>query len=408
MGLIHAALASASNVLSEQWKDYFYCDALPNDVLAVRGRKRTGNSSNSQDNIISNGSVIAVADGQCMLIVEQGKVVDLCAEPGEFVYDASTEPSFFDGGKFVDGLKDLFLTIGKRFEFGGAVPKDQRIYYLNTKEIIGNKYGTPSPVPFRVVDEKINLDVDISVRCFGEYSYKIVNPLLFYTNVCANFVNTYTRDELDSQMKSELLTALQPAFAAISDKGIRYSALPAHTVELADELKRVLTANWKDFRGIELQKIGVSSIKASEEDEERIKQLQLNATLKDPTMAGAHMAGAAAQAMQDAAKNPGGAAVGFMNYGMAQQAAGTTVADLFAVGAAAQAAQPAATPAAGWTCPTCNTVNNGNFCTHCGTRRPEAPKRVRCNKCGWESKVGEPVPNFCPNCGDPIDANDLV
>ena len=408
MGLIVAAVASASNVLSEQWKDYFYCDSLSNDVLAVRGKKRTSGSSNVQDNILTNGSIIAVADGQCMLIVEQGKVVDLCAEPGEYVYDMSTEPSFFDGGKFVDNLKEIFLTIGKRFEYGGATPKDQRIYYFNTKEIVSNKYGTPSPVPFRIVDEKINLDVDISVRCFGEYSYRIVNPLLFYTNVCGNITTEYTREMLDSQMKSELLTALQPAFARISDKGIRYSALPAHTMELAEALKAELTATWRDFRGIELQQIGVSSIKASEEDEERIKQLQLSAALKDPTMAGATLVNAQANAMQAAAENSGGAALGFMNYNMAQQAGGMAAQQLYQIGA--NAAQPQAAPAAqnGWNCPKCSTFNTGNFCTQCGEKKPEAAKRVKCAKCGWEPASADQTPNFCPNCGDPIGPDDLV
>lgn len=399
MGLITAALASASNVLSEQWKDYFYCDALPVDVLAARGRKRTSGSGNTQDNILTNGSVIAVADGQCMLIVEQGKVVDLCAEPGEYVYDMSTEPSFFDGGKFVDNLKELFLTIGKRFEYGGATPKDQRIYYFNTKEIVGNKYGTPSPVPFRVVDEKVNLDVDISVKCFGEYTYKLVNPLLFYTNVCGNITGEYTREQLDSQMKSELLTALQPAFARISDKGIRYSALPAHTSELADALKEELTATWRDFRGIELQQIGVSSIKANEEDEERIKQIQLNATYKDPTQ----FIAAQANAMQYAAKNEGGATLGFMNYNMAQQAGGNVAQQLYQMGATASAAQPA-----GWTCPTCHAVNNGNFCTQCGAKKPEAERKVKCAKCGWEPADPSQIPNFCPNCGDAIGPEDFT
>ena len=406
MGLVYAALASATNVLSEQWKDYFYCDSLSVDVLAARGKKRTSGSSNVQDNILTNGSVIAVADGQCMLIVEQGKVVDLCAEPGEYVYDMSTEPSFFDGGKFVDNIKEIFLTIGKRFEFGGATPKDQRIYYFNTKEIVGNKYGTPSPVPFRVVDEKINLDVDISVRCFGEYTYRIVNPLLFYTNVCGNITGEYTREQLDSQMKSELLTALQPAFARISDKGIRYSALPAHTTELAEALKTELTATWRDFRGIELQQIGVSSIKASEEDEERIKQLQLSAALKDPTMAGATLVNAQANAMQAAAENSGGAALGFMGYNMAQQAGGLNAQQLYQLGANASAPAPAAQE--GWNCPRCNTFNTGNFCTQCGEKRPEPAKRVKCAKCGWEPSAQDQTPNFCPNCGDPIGPDDLV
>ena len=404
MGLVYAALASATNVLSEQWKDYFYCDSLSVDVLAARGKKRTSGSGNVQDNILTNGSVIAVADGQCMLIVEQGKVVDLCAEPGEYVYDMSTEPSFFDGGKFVDNIKELFLTIGKRFEFGGATPKDQRIYYFNTKEIVGNKYGTPSPVPFRVVDEKINLDVDISVRCFGEYTYKIVNPLLFYTNVCGNITSEYTREQLESQMKSELLTALQPAFAKISDKGIRYSALPAHTTELAEALKAELTAQWRDFRGIELQQIGVSSIKASEEDEERIKQLQLSAALKDPTMAGATLVNAQANAMQAAAENSGGAALGFMGYNMAQQAGGLNAQQLYQLGANA----PAPAAQEGWNCPRCNTLNTGNFCTQCGEKRPEPAKRVKCAKCGWEPASSDQTPNFCPNCGDPIGPDDLV
>ena len=169
MGLIHAALGAATGVLADQWKEYFYCDGMAEDVLAVKGSKRTsGRSSNryGSDNIISSGSVVAVADGQCMLIVEQGKIVEVCAEPGEFVYDASTEPSIFSGN-LGDTIVEVFKSIGKRFTFGGEAPKDQRVYYFNTKELIGNKYGTPSPVPFRVVDNNVGLDVDIAIRCFG-------------------------------------------------------------------------------------------------------------------------------------------------------------------------------------------------------------------------------------------------
>ena len=268
MGLIQAALGAAGGVLADQWKEYFYCEALPANVMAVKGQKRvSGRSSNTRgsDNIITSGSVIAVADGQCMMIVEQGKVVELCAETGDYVYDASTEPSIFSGS-LGQGIKDVFASIGKRFTFGGEAPKDQRVYYFNTKELIGNKYGTPSPVPFRVVDQRAGIDLDISVRCFGEYSYHICNPLLFYTNVCGNVSEAYVRETLDGQLKSELLTALQPAFARISDMGIRYSALPGHTMELADALNEVLSAKWRETRGIELVSVGVSSIKASEED----------------------------------------------------------------------------------------------------------------------------------------------
>lgn len=136
----------------------------------------------------------------------------------------------------------MFQNIGKRFTFGGEAPKDQRVYYINTKEITGNKYGTASPVPFRVVDQRAGIDMDVGVRCFGEYSYHISNPLLFYTNVCGNVTEDYPRSTLDSQLKTELLTALQPAFAKISELGIRYSALPGHAMELADTLNQILSA----------------------------------------------------------------------------------------------------------------------------------------------------------------------
>ena len=334
MGLISAALGSAGGVLADQWKEYFYCEALPNNVLAVKGRKRnSGRSSNKgSDNIISSGSVIAVADGQCMLIVEQGKIVDVCAEPGEYIYDSSTEPSIFSG-KLGEGILNVFKEIGKRFTFGGEAPKDQRVYYFNTKEVTGNKYGTPSPVPFRVVDQNIGLDIDISIRCFGEYSYWLSNPLLFYTNVCGNVTEDYTRERLDGQMKSELLTALQPAFARISEMGIRYSALPGHTTELAAALNEELSAKWRDLRGIEIASIGVSSVKASEEDEAMIKELQRNAAFRNPNMAAAHLVGAQAAAMQAAASNTAaGPAMAFMGMNMAGQAGGADAASLFQMG----------------------------------------------------------------------------
>ena len=382
MGLIKAAMGAAGGVMADQWKEFFYCDAIPAEVLAVKGQKRvSGRSSNKHgsDNIISNGSVIAVADGQCMMIVEQGKVVDVCAEPGEYTYDFSTEPSLFTGS-LSQNIGAVFQNIGKRFTFGGEAPKDQRIYYFNTKELVGNKYGTPSPVPFRVVDQNAGLDVDISVRCFGEYSYRITNPILFYTNLCGNVEQEYTRSEIDGQLKTELLTALQPAFARISDMGIRYSAVPAHTLELADALNDVLSAKWRDLRGIEIVSLGVSSIKASEEDEQMIKEMQRNAAFRDPTRAAAHLVGAQASAMQAAAANEGGATMGFMGMGMAGAAGGMNPQALFQMGqqqaaqpvqsapaqpAPAAPAQPAAPAGDSWTC-ACGNVATGKFCPECG------------------------------------------
>ena len=432
MGLIKAALGAAGGVMADQWREYFYCEAIPSDVMAVKGRKKvTGRSSNTKgdDNIISNGSVIAIADGQCMLIVEQGKVVDVCAEPGEYTYDMSTEPSIFYGD-LGENVKNVFMNIGKRFTFGGEAPKDQRIYYFNTKELIGNKYGTPSPVPFRVVDQNIGLDVDIAIKCFGEYSYRITNPMLFYKNVCGNVEGEYTRERIDSQLKSELLTALQPAFAAISDMGIRYSALPAHTMEIADALNEVLSEKWADLRGVEIVSFGVSSVKASEEDEAMIKELQRNAVFRNTNMAAAQLVGAQAQAMQDAAKNSAGAFTGFMGMGMAQQSGGVNAQTLFQMGAQQHQAQQAAPadgwkcscgamntgkfcsqcgvkkPESGWTC-ACGAVNQGKFCSQCGAKRPAGAPLYRCDKCGWQPEDPTHPPKFCPECGDPFDDNDL-
>ena len=293
MGLIAAAWNAAGGTLASQWKEYFYVDSLPDNVLATKAEKkvkaRFGGSRREDDNVISDGSVVAVADGQCMMIVDQGKIVDFCAEPGEYVFEQGGEPSIFYGPFNGEKMKAVLKTTFDRLSFGGQAGRDQRVYFFNTKEILGNKYGTPSPVPFRVVDGNIGLDVDISIRCFGEYSYRVTNPMLFYTHVCGNVEGDYTREQIDSQLKSELLTALQPAFAKISEKGVRYSALPGHTTEIAAALNDVLSEKWANLRGVEIVSFGINSVKASEEDEAMIKELQKNAVFRNANMAAAHL-----------------------------------------------------------------------------------------------------------------------
>ncbi len=439
MGLIRAALGAAGGVLADQWKEYFYCEAMPETVLAVKGQKRTSRRSSNKrgsSNIITSGSIIAVADGQCMLIVEQGKVVEVCAEPGEFTFDASTEPSIFAGGLNRENIMNVLDTVGKRFTFGGETPKDQRIYYFNTKELIGNKYGTPSPIPFRVVDQRAGIDIDISIRCFGEYSYRISNPLLFYTNVCGNVADHYERSTIEGQMKAELLTALQPVFARIAEMGIRYSALPGHTMELSQAMNEILSDKWRDLRGIEIVSFGVSSTKASEEDEAMLKELQRNAAFRDPMMAAANLVGAQASAMQKAADNQNaGSAMAFMGMNMAQGAGGVNAQALYQMGREQQLSRPASSsdswkcscgavvtgkfcpecgakrpaPAAanGWICPGCGTVNQGKFCMECGTRKPAGVPLYKCDKCGWVPSDPAHPPKFCPECGDPFDDGDL-
>lgn len=444
MGLIKAAIGAAGGVLADQWKEFFYCDALPKEVLVRKGQKRiSGRSSNikGDDNIISNGSGIAVADGQCMVIVEQGKIVEFCAIPGEFTYDTSSEPSIFTGN-LGDSIIETFKAIGKRFTYGGDTGKDQRVYYFNTKEIVDNKFGTPNPIPFRVVDRNINLDIDVSVRCSGVYSYKIVDPILFYTNVCGNVSFEFTRDEIDSQLKTEFVSALQPAFAKISDLQIRPSSLPAHAEELSEAMNEALTKKWKDLRGISIVSIALNPITLPEEDAEMIKQAQRTAIMRDPTMAAATLVGAQSDAMKAAASNPSGAMMGFMGMGMAQQAGGMNAQNLFAMGnqqnAGMQAqsqqqnsSQASASTSNSWTCK-CGTQNSGKFCTNCAAPKPSAPsqwtcscgtinsgkfchncgkpapasQRFRCDKCGWEPSNPAQPPKFCPECGDVFDDKD--
>lgn len=411
MGLIKALTGAAGGVLADQWREYFYCEALTPEVLVAKGMKRvSGRSSNTsaEDNIITNGSIIAVNNGQCMIIVEQGKVVDLCAEPGEYTYDKSTEPSVF-GGELED-VKAVFMKMGKRFTMGGDTGKDQRVYFFNTKEIVGCKYGTPNPVPYKVVDNNIGLKMLVRLKCFGEYSFKLVNPILFYTNVCGNVEADYKRSEIDGQLKTELLTSLQEAFAKISDLGIEYTALPGHTTEIAKALNEVLTDKWRNLRGLEIVSFGVSSVKADEEDEKKIQELQRVAAFRDPTLAAANLAAAQADAMKMAAQNSGGmgAAFGFMGMNMANQAGGMNARDLFAMGQQQQqggpqgpgggqqgpqggAPQNGAGGAGGWTC-SCGTINTGKFCNNCGKPKPE---EWTC-KCGTKNSG-----KFCANCGSP-------
>lgn len=453
MGLIKAGLGALSGTMADQWKEFFYCESIDNDVLAVKGQKRTSKrSSNNKgnDNIITSGSGIAVADGQCMMIVEQGKIVDICAEPGEYTYDASTEPSIFSGD-LGSAIKNTFQTIGKRFTYGGDTGKDQRVYYFNTKELVDNKFGTPNPIPFRVVDQNIGLDIDVSVRCSGVYSFRIADPLLFYANVCGNFEQQYDKEQISGQLKTEFISALQPAFANISQQGIRPSALPAHAMELCDAMNQALTQKWSQIRGLVIVSVAMNPITLPEEDAQMIKEAQRMAMLRNPAMAAATLVGAQADAMKTAAGNSAGAMTGFMGMNMANNAGGLNVQNLYAMGQQPTSqtqmqqptpqpqmqqapAQPAAAPSAGqwkcscgamvsgnfcpncgskkpedtsWTC-SCGAVNTGRFCSNCGSPKPAIKAHYRCDKCGWEPEDSTNPPKFCPNCGDPFNSNDMI
>ena len=411
MGLIKAFTTAASGVISDQWKEFFYCDSMPSDVLVKRAFKKTNGVFNNfgSDNIITNGSGIAVADGQCMMIVEQGEIVEVCAEPGEFTYDTSSEPSIFTGDLSY-AVEETFRKIGRRFSYGGAPAKDQRVYYFNTKELRDNKFGTPSPIPFRVVDSKIGLDLDVDIRCSGVYSYRIVDPLLFYTNVCGNVEEEFTREDIDTQLKAEFINALAPALGEVGKKEIRPSQLTEYYDDITEAMNKQLSPKWKQERGLEIVTIAINPITLTESDSERLKAAQNAAVYADPNMAAANISQAQAEAMKAAAENEAGAAIGFMGMGMAMNAGGSNPADLFAIGQekkesqvsfltpeeTAEEVKVAEPTPVEWICTSCGKKNDGNFCTNCGAKRPEVP---HCKNCGYTPKDPTDLPNFCPQCG---------
>ena len=416
MGLIKAAAGALGGVLADQWKEFFYCDALPNDVLMRKGQKQiSGRSSNTKgnDNIISNGSGIAVADGQCMIIVEQGRIVEVCAEPGEFTYNNSTEPSIFSG-KFGDSLKDSFKTFGKRFTYGGDTAKDQRVYYFNTKEILDNKFGTANPIIFEVVNKRINMSRTVQVRCNGVYTYIITDPLLFYTRLCGNVADEFTRDQIDAQLKTEFVDALQPAFGALAEQELRPAQIPAKANELKAAMNEALKQEWIENRGISVGKIALNPITLTDSDMKKINEMEDAASVgSNPFMMAGRMTNATADAMQTAAGNSAGAMTGFMGMGMVGmgQAGGFGAAqNLYNMGqqqvAQQQAAQqqptvlqtqaPPQNTADQWTC-RCGATVSGKFCPECGAKKPE-PVQADAWKCSCGATV---TGKFCPECGSP-------
>jgi membrane protease subunit (stomatin/prohibitin family) len=396
-------------------------------------------------------------------------VVEVCAEPGEYTYDSSTEPSIF-AGSLGKSILDTFKTMGKRFTYGGDTGKDQRVYYFNTKEIMGNKFGTPSPIIFEVINKNIGFSRTVSVRCNGVYSYVISNPILFYTKVCGNVDYAFTRDAIDEQMKTEFISALQPAFGALAELELRPAQIPGKVNELKQAMNEALRAEWVESRGISVEKIALNPITLNPEDMKKIQDMEDAVAMgSNAAMMAGRMTTATANAMETAAGNSAGAMTGFMGMGMAggamgggfnaaqnfyqmgqqqqQQAApapaapaadgwkcacGATATGKFCPECGAKKPEPQAAggwkcscgatatgkfcpecgspkpaEAAGWTC-SCGTTNTGKFCQNCGGKKPEGVPQYKCDKCGWQPADPTKAPRFCPECGDPFDNGDII
>lgn len=467
MGLIRAFGSAASGELADQYLEYFVCDSLSEDILVARGvRKDSGRSTNKGNpEVISNGSGVVVSDGQCALIVAQGAIAEVCAEPGVYTYDASTESSIFSGG-LGKGIKESFKQFGRRFAHGGEVPTDQRIYYVNIKEIMNNKFGTTNPLPFRVIDARTNIDFDISMRCHGTYTFKIDDPVLFYKSISGNMTTAYKRSQIIDQLRSELLNGLIPAFTAVGAKGVRYSEIALHANDVRDEANASLADTWGKNRGITLVSLAFNSIDIPPEDLEAIKDIQKTAVYTNQSMLGAKLALEQTEAMKAAASNtsagpmmafaglnmtgmtrpnsdysdmisngPGIPPVAASQNNVPQQSA--PAADVQSAAPQQSGAQPTAAnadsgtwkcacgaentgkfckecgqpkPAApdGWECPSCKTINKGKFCVECGAKKPAEALLYKCDKCGWEPEDPKNPPRFCPECGDPFNESDII
>lgn len=460
MGLIKVAVGSAMSVVHDQWKEYFYCDSIGNKQLMVKGVKKNTKNNKGSDNIITNGSILVVNEGQCAIIVDQGQIVEICAAPGEYTYDISTEPSVFSGG-LGNGIKESFKTIGKRIGFAGGTAHDQRIYYFNLKEITDNTFGTVRPIPFRVYQDDQDRGFTVGVKCSGIYSYRVVDPIKLYVNLGGNKTMSYNTSDIDNQLFSEFISHLQQAFAKISSH-IRYDELPNYNDDITKNMKEELTSAWRDTRGIEIQSVAIRTVSISEADESRIKKFEDLAWTRDPRNAAAIMVEAQSEAMKTAAANKGGAAMGFFGMNLAQQAGGMNAQNLFAMGTQAPPQNGETLPPAGswkcncgntntgkfcancgkekpnmgdpgWACScgtantgnfcascgkpkpatvgwkcSCGTVNKGKFCSDCGKPKPAGELQYRCDKCGWEPDDPHHPPKFCAECGDPFGDEDIV
>ena len=445
MGLIKAIIGSAIGTIADEWLEYIYCDSMPGDVLMKKGQARVGaysGNTGGDSNIISDGSKIAINEGQCMLIVENGRIVDFSSEPGGYIYNTGTEPSMFDNSEY--GLRDSFQKMGKRFMSGGQAMNDQRVYFINKKEIMDNRIGA-GKIPFR--DGEFNLT--LMLKAFGTYSFRIVDPIVFYTNVCANVSDEFLKESIEKQLRAELQSALLPVLGSLAAQRIRYDEIPLKTDEIVKGLNAQLGDAWRAKRGLAIDTLVINNVVPDDSSIQKIRELQESSIYANQTsMLGARIGAAQANAMQDAANNSNGAMTGFMGMNMAMGGGGINANALLQPQQGysnqqqmqdAPTQQPVQqTVVIGqsmepnyWTC-SCGAKNALLYCQECGKKKPDMPKpwkcecgqentkkfcgacgrpkpkRYICDKCGYELDPAAKPPKFCPQCGDPIDEADEV
>lgn len=409
MGLIKAALTAGSSTLADQWLDYIYCDRMDDNVLMRKGEpKKGGSNKKGTENIITNGSKIVVGEDQFLIVVNDGKIVDFTAEAGYYTFDQGTEPSMFYGG-FGKGLIDSFKKFGERFTTGGVAPHDQRVYFINTRYIKGNKFGTSTPIPFR--DSEFGITVDI--RCYGEYVMQVTDPIAFYHTYGGNVEEDYVIDDsFKDTFLADFLQALQPALAKVAAEKISYDMLPGAVNEISSAVKECLEETWGD-QGINVVRVSIASATPTEESASAIKSAQGDRLYAmNPAMQGARANAAASEAIKEAAGNDAGAMTGFMGMGMlnqggsmfganmsAQSQSNMSMESMNVAGGGISETKESTQEEKGVKCPNCGALITHNFCTECGTKKPEQSEKKYCSQCG--SEVLDDA-RFCPECGNKL------
>ena len=356
MGIIKASLSALSGAAGDQWKEVFACGQMDAETLIRRADRLTGQNSGNQGskNVITEGSVIIVGEGECAIVTENGKIIGIYDQPGEQIFGSETSSGFFTGG-----MRAFSKDVKRRIAFGGDAPYFQRVFYINTKELVGSSFSVDN-VPFRFRDERAGIDIDGSIGCSVTYSFRIVDPECYYKKYARASVDK-SRGHLVKQMNSELKTALGPALNSLLQNGVRPSELPEQIDALRDKLAQAVNQEWRVGRGIETCSIAIASLRVT--DGKLVQTAQRDAAFLDPTRAAAHLAGSMGNALGAAAENPAGAAsVAVMGGQYASR---------------------------GWKC-SCGCTNDGKFCFNCGTSRPV---RWLCG-CGSENSG-----KFCENCG---------
>ena len=396
MGLIKAIAGSIGGTLRDQWLDLIKCDNMDMDTLMVKQTTKTGQ--------ISKGSRIIVAPGQVAVIYDSGSILDATAEEGVYTFDQSSSPSFF-AGEFGPVFKEMW----QRFTYGGTPAKEQAVFFFNTKEIMGNKFGTATPIIFQDWDHGSfnpangrETPLSLNIRCYGKYTFRLDDMAVFMRQY-ASVGNVVKKDALTEQMRSEVVAALQAVINAYGTKEnqVRALELPSKTAEM----KKLMDENVFDAdirtRGVRLVSFIIESVSLDEKSQQKIDEFEAGANA-------AQARGSMLGTMRAAASNEAGAGTGFMGIGMAGMGFGT--AGNMMGGSMMppehpqqqqqyqpqQGYQQPAQPQ-GVACPKCGTMITGKFCPECGEPAPAPKQAKRCPKCGTET-----TGKFCPECGTPV------